>query len=589
VWHQLKAIFRRDKLRELRTEEAAIRGRLAGLAEDYAKKDPRPEPEIRVLKRKLVARVASWAMFAAVILVGVLVLAYWIFDKPLTEGGLDLANMTEVRTRFMLRRDERTMTAVIDGIDRLEDEAVKLQAEFFNGQRSFTTQGDNDAVRELMRRYLAYRESLLRILWKYQRYAEIEDERLRLRAFLLEFTAASTLYQASLKFVNVFGDQSEAVAKLNEPEPNWGIPPGLYTKIRRNLASRRNINMYEFARRYYRQPHVQQQLKDHQLAGVEPYEQFHQAIADADKTIRMIDDSLTGRIVEVAISDLGRLLKKVQYETQSTVSTWIGDFKIRQPRNGESLINAEQLSKLSAVLQPGDVLLERRNWYLSNAFLPGYWPHGAVYVGTADDLRKRGLDKNPHVAKHWEEFIAKDEDGHEHVIIEAISEGVVFSSLEHSVGGADSVAVLRPRVSEEEKNEAIARAFSFAGRPYDFEFDFKSTDMLVCTEVVFRSYGGNSGPIQFPLEQIMGRTTMPAINLVKKYNDEHDSDDAQFEFVALIKGDELTGTSEFHTDDAVFRATLDLPASSFLQRSDPYSLRSIGPLGWVLLALTVLA
>jgi hypothetical protein len=302
-----------------------------------------------------------------------------------------------------------------------------------------------------------------------------------------------------------------------------------------------------------------------------------------------LNQSLPQRVAEVAVDDMRGLLKRVQYQTQSAVSTWIGDFKIRQPRGGDSLIGEKQLAQLAKVLQPGDVLLERRNWYLSNAFLPGYWPHGAIYVGTAEDLRERRLDQNEHVRRHWEKFTSKDDEGHEHVIIEAISEGVVFSSLEHSIGGADSVAVLRPKVSEAEKNEAIARAFSFALRPYDFEFDFETTDMLVCTEVVYRSYGGNSGEIQFPLEQIMGRTTMPAINLVQKFDDECGTDAAQFEFVAFVRGDELTGKAEFLTDVEAFRATRDMHASSFLQASDPYSLRSIGPLGWLLLALTALA
>ncbi len=61
----------------------------------------------------------------------------------------------------------------------------------------------------------------------------------------------------------------------------------------------------------------------------------------------------------------------------------------------------------------------------------------------------------------------------------------MFGSLEHSIGGADSAAVLRPRVSEDEKKEAIGRAFGNAEKPYDFEFDFTSRDKLVCTEVVF--------------------------------------------------------------------------------------------------------
>ncbi len=379
------------------------------------------------------------------------------------------------------------------------------------------------------------------------------------------------------------------MAKLNEPEPNWGIPPGLYDKIRHNLASPQNIGMFELARQYYHQDHVQDLLQTHQLAAASPYDRFHAAISAAESTILDVDDSVSERIIEVAVADLGGLFHQVQYTTQSAVSTWIGDFKIRQPHSGKSLIENDQLAKLASVLEPGDILLERRNWYLSNAFLPGYWPHGAVYVGTVEDLRSRGLDENEYVRRHWDEFAAKDHDGHEHVIIEAVSEGVIFSSLEHSIGGADSVAVLRPNLSEEQKNEAIARAFSFAGRPYDFEFNFETPSMLVCTEVVFRAYGGNSGPTQFPLQEIMGRQTMPAINLVKKFDEEYGTDTAQFEFIAFIDGDELTESSQFVTDVEAFRDTLHRPASSFFQESDPYALKSINLLGRILITLTVIA
>ena len=139
------------------------------------------------------------------------------------------------------------------------------------------------------------------------------------------------------------------------------------------------------------------------------------------------------------------------------------------------------------------------------------------------------------------------------------------------------------------KKEAIVRAFRFAGRPYDFEFDFETTDKLVCTEVVYRAYGGNSATIQFPLEEIMGRWTMPAINLVRKFDKEYGTDDAQFKFVAFIDGDEATGTSTFRTDVAAFRETVHRPASSFLQGRRPYVFRSIGPLGWVLFSLSVLS
>lgn len=587
MWHQVRVTIRRSTLERLRRQQSNLRRRLAKLAEEYARVSPRPQLDLRRSRKGLMVRTTATVLVSLLVAAAAWLATYWIFDDPLKGNGFDLKSFSTEEIQAYLGADEQALVHLIDGLNELEVAATKIQRSFAEGRRSYANQRDNDDVRELLRRYLAYRHALLRIIWKYQRYSVIADEKLRLRTFLLDFTAAAVLYEASLKFVDQFGQGRKAAAKLNEPEPHWDIPADMYDTIKRNLASPGNARAFNAARNYYRQDSVQERFNTHRLLDSQPYSSFHGAIAASEVTVGRIE-SLGGRIIKVAEADLEKLLRQVQYEIQSTVSTWIGDIKIRQPRAGKALISKEHLVKLRSRLQPGDILLERRNWYLSNAFLPGYWPHSAVYVGTVEDLRQRGLDQNEQVRKHWSAFAAKDRDGHEHVIIEAVSEGVIFSSLEHSVGEADSVAVLRPNVSEPAKNEAIARAFGYAGRPYDFEFDFETTHRLVCTELVFRAFGGNSGAIRFPLERIMGRMTMPAINLVEKFDREYGTENAQFELIAFIDGDEATGTSRYVTDVGEFRDTRHRPASTFLQGSTPYALKSIGPFGWVLISLTAL-
>jgi len=43
---------------------------------------------------------------------------------------------------------------------------------------------------------------------------------------------------------------------------------------------------------------------------------------------------------------------------------------------------------------PGDVLLERRNWFMSNIGIPGFWPHVAFFIGTFEDIDRTfsGID-----------------------------------------------------------------------------------------------------------------------------------------------------------------------------------------------------
>ena len=98
------------------------------------------------------------------------------------------------------------------------------------------------------------------------------------------------------------------------------------------------------------------------------------------------------------------------------------------------------------------VLLERREWYMSNVGLPGFWSHAALYVGTPEERRKFFDDPEVHrwVKEHGEpsgDFegllkrqyskayalaIKPQEHGHVPRVLEAMSEGVVFTTIEHS-------------------------------------------------------------------------------------------------------------------------------------------------------------
>jgi hypothetical protein len=107
---------------------------------------------------------------------------------------------------------------------------------------------------------------------------------------------------------------------------------------------------------------------------------------------------------------------------------------------------------------------------------------------------------------------------------------VIFNSLAESMH-ADYVAVLRPRLSAAEKALAIVRAFRHQGKPYDFEFDFATADKLVCTELVYRSY---EGLLRFDLVRIMGRDTLPAVEIARKFARELGTPQQQLDFVLFL-------------------------------------------------------
>ena len=144
------------------------------------------------------------------------------------------------------------------------------------------------------------------------------------------------------------------------------------------------------------------------------------------------------------------------------------------------------------------------------------------------------------------------------MVIEAVSEGV----LQHSLGeaGGDYMAALRPNLPSVVKARAIAQAFAYVGRPYDFDFDFATDHALVCTELVWRSYRARNGEpgLEMPLETVAGRRTLPANTFAKVFRDEHGQDTARFSFVAYLEGNEASQAVAVR-DEAAF---LDTPTRS---------------------------
>lgn len=119
-------------------------------------------------------------------------------------------------------------------------------------------------------------------------------------------------------------------------------------------------------------------------------------------------------------------------------------------------------------------------------------------------------------------------------MIEAISEGVTFTTLEHSAA-ADSLAVLRPRATKRDKAIALARAFAYAGRPYDFNFDFHTDTALVCSEVIYKAY---EGAVTLPLTTTMKRLNTPPNEIVRAFDETFGTPRQQFDFVLFLDGHE---------------------------------------------------
>jgi hypothetical protein len=173
---------------------------------------------------------------------------------------------------------------------------------------------------------------------------------------------------------------------------------------------------------------------------------------------------------------------------------------------------AAVVAQLRSQLRPGDVLITRKEFALTNYFLPGFWPHAALYVGHEADLESLRLAEDFMFLSWLPVFreCGPTEDGR---VLEALKDGVQLRCVTTPLS-CDAIALVRPRLTRDEIRNALTRGFHFVGRPYDFDFDFSRSDRMVCTEVVYRSYEGVGG-LRFALVRRAGRLTLSAEDLLQ--------------------------------------------------------------------------
>lgn len=182
------------------------------------------------------------------------------------------------------------------------------------------------------------------------------------------------------------------------------------------------------------------------------------------------------------------------YSTKSTLFSLAGDTKITNYK-----INDRDYKILEYELCPGDIILTRNRGYISNLFIPGFWTHVGIFIGNQKE-------RNIYLTSRFDKTIPPNID-----LIEALSEGVVFSTLGKSFK-ADNIAVLRPEISKLEVEKVIEKALAQINKNYDFNFDLESDSLIYCTELVYQSY---SPYIDLPIKKIFGRTCITANDLYK--------------------------------------------------------------------------
>lgn len=417
-----------------------------------------------------------------------------------------------------------TMKGLIIAAEELERDAMDSNTLQEIVRRGEFRPDEDEAIGYWFARFLSVRESLWDVI---EDVLEVLDKSISdikgktdWKYFLVGYAAVCLLIRIDRLMLFKVADHSLIQRKLNEAFPEYRIPRKQYTQIFSAFVDQGNVlairDAIDLANKNRRQLEALATEKD------------------VGFLVRMLPQ-LELSLNPSAISYLKRAFHYVSHKwrrrgvvsMQNSLASIMEGFG----RTASEFYNADDkdvtreiLAEVSGLLQPGDVIVTRHRKALTNFFLPGFWPHSALYIGTVEQRADIGVNADWAKEQIWIDDMC---------VLEARKDGVKIRPLSDTFS-VDVFAILRPRLSNKSICHAIERAVLHEGKMYNFDFDFYTSDRLVCTEVIYRAYDGLE-QIRFPLRERASRKTLSAEDLL-----DYALDSGHFETIAVcgVKGSE---------------------------------------------------
>ena len=247
---------------------------------------------------------------------------------------------------------------------------------------------------------------------------------------------------------------------------------------------------------------------------------------------------------------LSRFGNDVEYMLSKGFGNIMGEVKFRK---GFLYKNKEALAEFMPRLQPLDIIVERSPFALTDMTIPGHWTHPAIWLGTEEQLKDLGLWDHP-IIKPFQDQISKG-----HHVLEAIRPGIEINPLS-SYFNTDEILHMRIPGLLQDKERMLAiyqRGLSHVGQKYDFNFDATSTDVVVCSELIFQAFGD----INWPVDKVLGRHSITPDNVVEIIFYE----DSPVVFVSIFGINEQKSMYELDKDDMMHMMGISLDKKKSLE------------------------
>lgn len=361
-------------------------------------------------------------------------------------------------------------------------------------------------------------------------------------AFLNAYYAFVCIYRTSLEMLLPLKANESMSTMLNEQNLAYALPANSLFDLQQHLVHQDTLLRLNAGRAYLQ--FLKKELVD------------RQSMVDELEANLLVIDKRGWKNIDKFINPL-EVLEYHAFQAWFPVQKQIAvQMSFMRTTDREYFIQPAQLEVMRDQLQPGDILIERRNWHITNLGIPGFWPHLALYTGNLKEMsaffaevQTGGVSFEEALKTLHPEVYATYAKADSQRVIEAKRDGVIVQSLEES-GNCDYLAVLRPRVSRADTMNAVLNSFKFHGRPYDYNFDFATDTALVCSELICKAYEGSEG---FRIEPVVqnGRLLFPPNDLIRIFDEQFESDNPEMDFVYFLDGSEAAGVARVRDAEAL--------------------------------------
>ena len=422
-------------------------------------------------------------------------------------------------------RSENTMAQELAQLQQFAERALAYREksiEFYRtldqkmGKGEPLSGADLDTLNRGMVEHLAIRQQLLTLahahecwpaLGKVERQAAGISTEQNLKGVMLSLSAALLLYDNYLLAIATFDDNVKLRRILNAEDRGYRITVNELNKVSVSYASMENRSKTRTAIQFYekqRQVFAKRLTADHDFAYLDL---LITTSPSYNMTMKWSPLYVLGNRLDLFGEVTTDVLSQLANEGVNLFSMAFGNtLGLVEMRKGKLFARKAISREIAAQLQPGDILLEKTPFRLTDKFIPGHWGHAAIWIGREDELKALGIWQHPLVRPHQQQIRSG------HGVVEALRSGVTMSALPHFLN-VDDAAVLRQReLGPQGRREIVLQTLRQIGKEYDFNFDVESTDKIVCSELVYVSYTGQN----WPTEKVLGRSTISPDNVARR-------------------------------------------------------------------------